>query len=49
VKLKTKSNASSGIRTRDPWGLSLRNTHAIGCAKKTAENVFKATVFQMDN
>jgi len=37
---KIKSYASCGIRTRNPWGLRLRNTCAIGCAKKTAENVF---------
>jgi len=36
-----KSYASSAIRTRNPWVLRLRNTCAIGCAKKTAENVFK--------
>ena len=35
-----KSYASSGIRTRNPWALSLWNTCAIGCAKKTAENIF---------
>jgi len=29
-----------GIRTRNPWVLRLRNTCAIECAKKTAENVF---------
>ena len=38
---KLKSYASSGIRTRNPCGLRLRNTCAIGCTKKTAENVFK--------
>ena len=39
-----KSYASSGIRTLNPWGLRLRNTCAIGCAKKTTENVFKLKV-----
>ena len=38
---KIKSYASGGIHTRISWGLRLRNTCAIGCAKKTAENVFK--------
>jgi len=33
----------SGIRTHNPWCLRLRNTCAIGCAKKTAENIFKNT------
>ena len=37
---KIKSYASCGIRTRNPWGLRLRNTCAIGCAKKTAKNVY---------
>ena len=30
-----------GIRTHNPWRLRLRNTCAIGCAKKTPEYVFK--------
>ena len=34
---KIKSYASNGIRTRTPWGVRLRNTCAIGCAKKTPE------------
>ena len=38
---KIKSYASNGIRTRNPCGLKLRNTCVIGCAKKTAEHVFK--------
>ena len=37
---KTKSCASGGVLTCNPWVLRLRNTCAIGCAKKTAENVF---------
>ena len=37
--------ASGGIRTRNPCVLRLRNTCAVGCAKKTAENVFKIDLF----
>ena len=42
---KLKSKGSGGIRTRNPWVLRLRNTCAIGCAKKTAENVFKCCIW----
>ena len=38
---KIKSYASSGIPIRNPGLLRLRNTCARGCAKKTADNVFK--------
>ena len=30
------------IQTRNPYVLRLRNTCAIGCAKKTSENAFKS-------
>ena len=36
--------ASSGTQTRNPWGLRLWNTCAIGCAKKTAKNFFNNTL-----
>jgi len=38
---KIKSYVSGGIHTRNPWVLRLRNTCTIGCAKKTADNIFK--------
>ena len=37
---KRKSYVSCGTRTRNRWVWRLRNTRAIGCAKKTAENAF---------
>ena len=43
-EIKKISYATSGIRTRNPWSLGVRNTCAIGCAKETAENVFKSSV-----
>ena len=39
-KLKKKSYVYCGTLTRNRWVWRLRNTSAIGCAKKTAENTF---------
>ena len=36
------------IRNRNSWGLRLHNTCAIGCAKKTTENVYKDIVMLTD-
>jgi len=36
------------IRTRNPWVLRLWNTYAIGCAKKTAENVLKLRITDLN-
>ena len=45
-QLNLKNSEITKIKSFDPLVLRLRNTCAIGCAKKTAEKVFKEETFR---